>query len=180
MLSGTVPDRVERLVLLEGLGPVSTRPEHSPERLACALQEQARKAGRPLSTYPSRAHVAELLKASPSNLAPASIDTLLKRGLRDVERGVQWSSDKRLRYASRVRFTEDQVLAFLRRIACPTLLVLATDGLRMPSEPSEPSEKRVEALANLTRVEVPGRHHVHLDDPDLVAPHVAAFLGAET
>ena len=130
-----------------------------------------------MTTYPSRAHVAELLKASPSKLAPASIDTLLVRGLREVEGGVQWASDKRLRYASRVRFTEPQVLAFLRRVACPTLLVQATDGFRMPGELGE---ERLAAFADLTRVEVPGRHHVHLDAPERVAPHVEAFLGAQT
>lgn len=173
VLAGTVPDRIERLVLLEGAGPLSTGPDDAPERLAGALKEQARKRGRPLTTYPSRAHVADLLKASPSKLEPASIETLLVRGLEDVEDGVRWASDKRLRYASRVRFTEPQVLAFLRRIACPTLLVFATDGLRMPEPLVRP---RLEAIEQLQRVEVPGRHHVHLDDPKSVAPHVAAFL----
>jgi pimeloyl-ACP methyl ester carboxylesterase len=173
VLAGTVPDRFERLVLLEGAGPLSTGPDDAPERLAGALAEQAKKQGRTLATYPSRAHVADLLKGSPSKLASGSIESLLMRGLKEVDGGVQWSSDRRLRYASRVRFTEPQVLAFLRRIACPTLLVFATDGLRMPEALLTP---RLEAFADLTRVEVAGRHHVHLDDPDSVAPHVAAFL----
>lgn len=173
VLAGTVPDRIERLVLLEGAGPLSTDPDDAPERLAGSLREQARRQGRAMTIYPSREHVADLLEASPSKLAPSSIETLLVRGLEDVEGGVQWSTDRRLRYASRVRFTEPQVLAFLRRIACPTLLVLANEGLRMPEALLA---ARLEAFADLRRVEVEGRHHVHLDDPHRVAPHVAAFL----
>ncbi|MCR9160089.1 MAG: alpha/beta fold hydrolase [Nannocystaceae bacterium] len=176
VLTGTVPERVERLVLLEGVGPLATEPSDAPQRLAGALSEEARRRGRPPTTYPSRAHVAELLKASPSKLAPASIETLLVRGLEDVEGGVRWATDRRLRYASRVRFTEPQVLAFLERIACPTLLVFAKDGFRMPEAIVR---ARLEAIGQLSRVEVPGRHHVHLDDPRAVAPHVAAFLEAD-
>ncbi len=172
-LAGTTPERVKALVLLEGVGPLSTEAADAPERLAGALREQARKQARPVTTYPDVAHVAKALAFSPSKLAPASIQTLLARGLEPTQGGVQWRSDRRLRYASRTRLTEAQVLAFLGRIACPSLLVLADDGLRMP----EPIMKaRVAAIANLQSVEVPGRHHVHLDAPQTVAPAVASFL----
>lgn len=173
MLAGTTPDRVERLVLLEGVGPLTTTAADAPERLAGALREQARKQVRPLTTYPDVAHVAKALAFSPSMLTPDSIQTLLARGLRATEGGVQWRSDRRLRYASRTRMTEEQVLAFLRRISCPSLLVFAKDGLRMP-EPVMTA--RVDAIADLERIEVAGHHHVHLDAPDTVAPAVAKFL----
>lgn len=173
VLAGTFPERVERLVLLEGLGPLTTEPEDAPERLAGALREQARRQPRPPTTYPDRAHVARLLAMSPSKLEPSSIETLLDRGLEDVDGGVRWATDRRLRYASRVRFTEPQVLAFLRRIVCPALLVFADDGFRMPEAVSK---ARIEAIADLRTAEVPGRHHVHLDDAAAVVPHVAAFL----
>ncbi len=172
-LAGTTPQRVDRLVLLEGVGPLTTAAADAPERLAGALREQARKQARPLTTYPDVAHVAKALALSPSMLTPSSIQTLLARGMRTSEGGVQWRSDRRLRYASRVRFTEDQVLAFLSRIRCPTLLVVATDGLRMPETVMT---TRMAAIANLESIEVPGHHHVHLDAPQTVAPALATFL----
>lgn len=175
ILGGTVPDRVDRLVLLEGLGPLSTPPKDAPDRLAGALAEQARKGERSPTTYPSREHVAALMQASPSKLDPGSIDILLGRGLREVPGGVAWASDRRLRFSSRMRFTEPQVIAFLQRIACPTLLVSATDGFGL----ADALRPRLEAVADLRRVEVAGAHHVHLDDAAAVAPHVAAFLGPD-
>ncbi|MBV1860350.1 MAG: alpha/beta hydrolase [Nannocystaceae bacterium] len=173
VLAGTTPDRVDALVLLEGVGPLTTSAADAPQRLAGALREQALKRERPMTTYPDVAHVAKALAFSPSKLTPASIQTLLGRGLRHTEGGVQWRSDRRLRYASRVRMTEAQVLAFLDRIRCPTLLLLAEDGLRMPETLMA---ARLAAIADLESIEVPGHHHVHLDAPQTVAPAVAEFL----
>ncbi len=175
ILAGTFPERFASLVLLEGLGPLTTEAKHAPERLAGALLEQARKdQGRPATTYPGVEHVARALAMSPAKLAPESIQTLLGRGLKPADGGgVQWRSDRRLRYASRVRFTEPQVLAFLGRITCPTLLVRAQDGFRLGPERAA---ARRDAIATLQTVEVPGNHHVHLDAPQVVAPAVVAFL----
>ncbi|MGH1346125.1 MAG: alpha/beta fold hydrolase [Nannocystales bacterium] len=172
-LAGTTPQRVERLVLLEGVGPLTTTAADAPERLAGALREQARKQARPLTSYPGVAHVAKALALSPSKLTPESIQTLLGRGLKPTEGGVQWRSDRRLRYGSRTRFTEEQVLAFLGRIGCPALLIFAKDGLRMPEAVMN---ARIAAIADLELVEVAGHHHVHLDAPQTVSPAVAAFL----
>lgn len=172
-LAGTTPERVDRLVLLEGVGPLTTAAADAPERLAGALREQARKQDRPMTTYPDVAHVAKALAFSPSMLTPESIQTLLGRGLQPAEGGVQWRSDRRLRYASRTRMTEAQVLAFLGRIRCPTLLVFAKDGLRMPEAITT---ARLAAIADLESIEFPGHHHVHLDAPQTVAPAVGAFL----
>ena len=37
-------------------------------------------------------------------------------------------------------------------------------------------EQRKEFVQNLSHVEVEGAHHVHLDNPDAVAPHLNQFL----
>jgi pimeloyl-ACP methyl ester carboxylesterase len=176
VLAGTIPARIERLVLLEGMGPLTTTPEDAPERLAGALDEQARKADRPRVSYPDRAHVARALAMAPSKLTERSREILLARGLMALDDGVTWRSDRRLRYASRTRLTEPQVLAFLRRIRCPSLLVLADDGMRLP--PSV-AQARLAAIQSLQTAEVSGRHHVHLDAPEVVAPVVRGFLESQ-
>ncbi len=177
VLAGTVPERIERLVLLEGLGPLSSADDMTPKRLSDALAEQVRKGEKPSPVYADRAKVEQMLAAAPSKLAPHSVRTLLARGLEAVDGGVRWRSDRRLRFTSRVRLTEAQVLAFLGRIACPTLLLKGKDGFTYAG--SQGSE-RAAAVDDLRVVEVPGRHHVHLDAPQVVAPHVASFLGVST
>jgi pimeloyl-ACP methyl ester carboxylesterase len=176
LLAGTFPDRVAKLALIEGLGPMSEAPAEAPIRLARALTEQRRKGGRPQVKYTSRQDVARRLLTSVSKLTERSVQTLLERGLRDTNDGkVTWRADRRHRFASRIRLTEEQVLAFLSRIACPTLLVRASEGLPFSSQMYE---RRAAAVANLEVVEVPGRHHVHLDYPERVAPALQRFLGS--
>lgn len=175
IFAGTFPDRVVRLGLLEGLGPLTEAPDLAPVRLANALNEQRRKAGRPAPRYASRDDVLARLTAAASRLSSDSAATLLGRGLDEDDAGtVGWRSDRRLRFASRVRLTEPQVLAFLRNIACPTLLVEANEGFNF-----DPvlGKARAEAIKNLEVVQVLGRHHVHLDAPQRVAPALQRFFG---
>ncbi len=174
LLAGTFPDRVVKLAMLEGLGPLSEAPKDAPLRLQRALLEQRRKGGRPNTTYASRQVVAERLGNAMSQLTERAIATLLDRGLEDTSDGkVKWRADRRHRFASRIRLTEEQVLAFLSRIACPTLFVRASEGFPFASQDYE---RRVAAIAKLEVVEVPGRHHVHLDYPERVAPHLQRFF----
>ena len=177
-LAGAFPDRVARLVLLEGLGPLTDPAAQAPVRLARALNEQRRKAGRPLARYASAEELAQKLGATFSNLTDASIRTLLRRGLMDNDDGtVSWRTDRRLRFASRFRLGEEQVLAFIRAITAPSLLVRAKNGIPLDSDRVQ---ARVSAFSNLRIEEVAGHHHVHLDYPHRVAPAVAEFLSALT
>jgi pimeloyl-ACP methyl ester carboxylesterase len=109
-----------------------------------------------------------------SQLTENATATLLARGLEeDSDGSVKWRADRRHRFASRIRLTEEQVLAFLSRITCPTLLVRASEGFPFAAQSYE---RRVAAIAKLEVVEVPGRHHVHLDHPGRVAPHLQRFF----
>lgn len=176
LLAGTFPDRVVKLALLEGLGPLAEAPDDAPLRLARALTEQRHKAGRTPPVYSSRELIVQRLGASPSQLTERSSRILLERGLEETPEGkFTWRADRRHRFASRLRLTEEQVLAFLQRITCPTLLVRASEGLPFASNVYD---KRAAAVANLEVVDVPGRHHVHLDYPDRVAPALQRFFGS--
>jgi pimeloyl-ACP methyl ester carboxylesterase len=161
ILAGTRPELIERLLLVEGLGPLAETPEGTPARLAQALaREQERR--NPPRTHASIDDAATKL-AEVTGMRPDSARILVERGTVSTPDGVSWRADPRLRLPSRVRFTEEQVLAFLRRIACPTLLVRARSG--WPFDPATMSA-RVQAVADLRVVELDGGHHLHLDAPD--------------
>ena len=109
-------------------------------------------------------------------MARGSAEILVERGTVVTDDGVTWAADPKLRVASRYRLTEPQVLEFLGRIAAPTLIVRATDG--WPADP-EVMRQRGEAIRGALRVEVAGHHHVHLDEPELVAAHMRDFLAPQ-
>jgi pimeloyl-ACP methyl ester carboxylesterase len=173
VLAGAVPDRVQQLVLIEGLGPVTEDPKHAAERLARALEEEQRKQGKRAPVYATREEAVRRLEASMSRLSQAAARTLVTRGLREVEGGFTWRSDPRLRLPSRLRMMEAQVLTFLRAIACPVLLVRASEGF--PFAPKAESA-RVAALRDVHVVELAGGHHLHLDTPAPVADAIRERL----
>lgn len=172
MLAGTLPDRIERMVLVEGLGPMVELPERAPERMADAIAQEKRRTGKRKRVFASLDEAAEKI-ADVTRMEVSSARTLLERGLMPTEGGLSWRADSRLRLPSRVRFSEDQVLAFMRRITCPTLLIRAEDGWDYDANTMR---ARMECVADLKLVELPGRHHLHLDSPGAVAEHVGPFF----
>jgi pimeloyl-ACP methyl ester carboxylesterase len=172
-LAGTLPDRVDALVCIEGLGPMSEHPRHAPFRFAKSIADQIGKATKRPVVHASIDAAIERLGSSIARLSPAAARVLCERGLVEVDGGVTWRTDPRLRWASRARLVEAQVLAFLTAITCPALLVRATAGLPFYSAELE---ARVAAVAGWRHATVEGSHHVHLEAPDLVAAPIAAFL----
>lgn len=175
LVAGTVPERIDRCVLLEGLGPLATEPAMAPRQLGRALRVEARKQARVVRSYPDpETAIARLCEAI--RIRPESARILIERGLEldaNAGGGWTWRADPRLRLESRLRLSEDHVLAFLRAIRAPVLLVSATEG--WPHDPAL-FARRVEAVADLSHVTLPGHHHVHLDDPDPVAAAIVEFL----
>jgi pimeloyl-ACP methyl ester carboxylesterase len=169
VLAGAVPERVQRLALVEGLGPLTEEPKHAAERLGKALDEEERKQGKAAPVYATKGEAVRRLEASMSRLSHEAAQTLAARGLREVQGGVTWRSDPRLRLPSRLRMMEAQVLTFLGRVACPVLLVRASQGF--PFAPKAESA-RVAALRDAKVVELPGGHHLHLDTPAPVAAEI--------
>lgn len=172
-LAGAQPTRAEALVLFDGLGPISEAPELAAERLGRALDEQRTKLGRRAPVYADAELAASRLAGSISRISIDAARTLCGRGLVAVDGGVTWRSDPQVRWQSRLRLVEPQVLAFLRAISCPTLLVRPKDSV-FAGGPT--TDARVAALADVRVEETPGGHHVHLEDAQRVATVVVDFL----
>jgi pimeloyl-ACP methyl ester carboxylesterase len=175
LVAGAAPERIDRCALIEGLGPMSEAPEMAAKRLARSLRVERRKVERTnKKLHPSHESAAErLIDAAPMKIESARI--LVERGLIELEGGFEWRADPRLRIDSRLRMTEEQVEAFLRSITCPVVLIQAEQG--WPHIP-EQMASRVAAITNVQSVKLPGRHHLHLDDPEPVADVLAGFFGA--
>ncbi len=171
LVAGSCPERIERLALIEAIGPLTESAEQAPQRLADAL-ERARQPRTP-PTYPDIERVIEARRAA-GDLSRAAARRLVERSTRRTAEGVQWRSDPRLRGPSPLRLTERQALAFLAAIRAPTLLVRASDGL-LPSEDAGLG-RRIEQIADLEVADLAGNHHLHLEDPEPVAKRLNAFL----
>ena len=181
LLAGTIPPRITRLALIEGLGPLACAHDDAPERLATAIQRRASRERRRSRTHPSlEAAIERLLQVNPA-LPPEAARLIVTRGTRPAEagdiggaEGVTWRTDPRLRGFSPMRITEEHVTAFLTRIACPTLLLRAREGY--PFDPRGIG-LRVSQLRDVQVEELPGGHHVHMEHPAETGALLAPFLG---
>lgn len=174
VLAGAVPERIEQLWLVEGLGPISTAPEKGPELLRKAIAERNVIAEKSLRRFASLDDAVTARRSGQaSGLSERAARTLVERGTRAVDGGYAWSSDPRLTLTSAMRLTEEQVLAYVAAIECPTLLVLADPPL--PWVGGEAMRRRIAAVRGIEVRTLPGTHHLHLEDPQSVADAIAAF-----
>lgn len=167
LAAGTFPERVNNLVLIEGIGPYSHPDEDSPAQLRKALLHKP--SGR-RHYYPTKQAAIERL--AQRELEPHSAECLAHRGLSSDENGWYFHYAPEARAPSRARLSEAQVRAFLKAITCPTLLIEATDGLKGP----ETYHQRDQFIADIQVQKLSGRHHLHLDNPEPCAEQIRDFL----
>jgi pimeloyl-ACP methyl ester carboxylesterase len=173
LVPAVYPDRVEAAVLIEGAGPFAADAETAPAQMISALADEARLEGSSPRVFPTR-ETAVIARMRDTDLDRESATVLVERGTEEVEGGVRFTHDPRLRTRSRLRLTENQTLAFLCSIGCPVLAVRALQGWPFPEEVFN---RRMAAIPDLQLVEVEGGHHVHLTHPERVAPAINEFFG---
>ena len=174
IIAGSMPERVTHLALIDGIIPPTDKGENAAERMGMALQAQLdlREKQKPVYTTLDRA-----IEARMKGLVAVSreaAELLAQRGLMPVPGGYTWRTDSRLTLASPMRLTDEQAMAFVRRVSCPTQLVVAAEGMLA---------KHSELLSQLpfTVTTLPGGHHLHLNDESgavLVADCFNRFFSA--
>ena len=175
LLAGMWPERFAAVCLVEGLGPLTDIDANAPSRLSASLEAQRRHTEDRRRVFPDLAAAAQRLELAQGVGEPASL-LLAERGTESVEGGLRWRADPRLRVPSRVRFTESQVLAFIRAIEAPVQLIRAgTDCLRRGDH------ARARRGGGAPPARGGGRaHHVHLDHPKRVLPALQGLVDGLT
>ena len=107
----------------------------------------------------------------------SSVEILLSRGAVRKGDGALVLSDGRLKHGSPVYMSEARVTAILAGIEAPVLLIVASRGILAGRENTA---GRIGAIADLSRADVTGGHHVHLDDPDQVAAVIDPYLKGDS
>ena len=171
-MAAALPERVERLALIEGVVPPEGPPADPAQRLGKALREQLAQASRRKPLYADRAQAVRARSMSRLAVSERAAWLLAERGLMETEGGFTWRSDNRLTLTTPVRLEPALALEMVRQVQCPGLLVIAEKGLLA---------RRSDLLERLPfeQVRLPGGHHLHLDDDQgasLVAACINRFL----
>jgi len=171
LFAAIYPERVEQLLLIEALGPLTRTLDDALPRLREALDQHASfGTRRPLRVFASLDDAIAARRAV-NDLSEAAARAIVARGVREVDGGVVWSSDPRLTLVSPQRYTEDEVLTMLAGIRAPTRLVLADPTTSYL--PAAMMDSRASRVADIRVVRLAGHHHLHLEKAAEVATALA-------
>jgi len=176
LFAALYPERIETLLLIEALGPLTITPEQSLDQLRRGLDERAAFAKRrPLRVF-ADIESAIAVRMAASGLSRDAAKPIVERGVDAVEGGFVWSSDAKLTLASPQRYTEAQILAMLRGIRARTLLILAEPATSYLQESM--MAPRIACVDDIEVVRVAGNHHLHLEEPEQVFETIAQFFAS--
>ena len=186
MYAGVRPERVRRLVNLEGFGLPATRPEQAPQRYAQWIDEikQLHRGEMALKTYDSQEGVARrLLKTNP-RLGEDKARWLAGHWARPNAQG-QWEilGDPAHKITSAQLYRLDEALALYDSITAPVLAVEASDDSLAQWWKGKYSlaeyHQRLTRVRNVRKAVVhDAAHMLHHDQPTQVARLMEDFLGA--
>lgn len=171
--AGTLPERISRLLLIEGLGPLTKPAEKAPDILRESNDLWQAFPKKRMPQYVSE-KVAVAARMNVNDMAESSVRTLVQRNLRPEGDRFTWRTDPRLKVRSRVYLTEAQVQAFLHKLDMPTLLITGQQSALR--EWLDLIHSRIALVPSLEHVELNGGHHLHLDHPEPVAEAMQQFL----
>ena len=185
LYAGIRPQRVRRLINLEGFGMPDTEPEQAPQRYARWLDQlqQLHDGDMAMRDYDSLDAVARRLIKTNPRLVPERAAWLAQHWARETTPG-QWriQGDAAHRLTSALRYQVDDALAVHRCIAAPTLLVQAAEDtlaqLWRGTYTAEAFDRRIAVVPRLERALIENAGHMlHHDQPQAVAALIARFLG---
>jgi pimeloyl-ACP methyl ester carboxylesterase len=175
LFTGAFPERVERLALLEGVGPPVLPASTAVDRAQRWLRDLRRieRAPRPLASLDDA--VARLGANNPTVPHEVLVTRAKQLTRLDAAGRLVWAHDPLHKTTSPIMFRLDEFREYLTRIACPTLVVSGGKaGFHPPDE-----DERVALLRDATRVELPkAGHMMHWTDPAGLARELVAFFGA--
>jgi pimeloyl-ACP methyl ester carboxylesterase len=181
LYAGVRPERVGKLINLEGIGLPATRPEQAPQRYAGWLDGLRNPPE--MRSYDSLAEVAARLRKTNPRLASERAAFLAQHWSAQDDAGAwQILGDPAHKMTGPLLYHVDEVMACWRRITAPVLWVEADDTTMWrwmgPKDQARAEiDRRLAQLAQVTRRNIPDAGHMlHHDQPELLARMIEEFL----
>jgi len=182
LYSALYPEYVEHYIALDTITPSSTDPvrrlKQQGERLDNFLHlESMDPNSKPSYTYEEA--IQHLHNSINKGATKEGCEILVRRGtIRKPDGRYCFSRDVRLKANFESAYSRDYILRFASNLQCKILYIKANQGLSfLKAEDWEKFHDAIKKSAVLYEYHaVEGRHHVHLDFPERVAPLISNFL----
>jgi pimeloyl-ACP methyl ester carboxylesterase len=188
LYAGIRPERVNKLINLEGFGMPATRPTQAPSRLAKWMDQlKALHRGEiDLKPYPSLEAVAQRLIKNNPRLGEDKAHWLAKHWARANAQG-EWRilGHAAHKVVNAQLFKTDETQAIYERITAPALCVVAdSDSMSQwwkDSYTLDEFKQRIAAVPKLTHAVIgDAGHMLHHDQPEALAKLIEEFLSNQT
>lgn len=175
LFAGSWPEALEKLVLIEGLGPAEESYDDGPGRVRRWLRELRNVEGRGPRTFATLEQVAVRLDRLWPSLRPEQTMELAGwMTTEGPEGGFRWSYDPLHRTRTPMVFRPERWAPFLQAISCPVLTI--SGGESWVNWPD--LDTRRGNLVDRTHCHIErGSHMLHLDSCDLVGKAIAGHIG---
>ncbi len=168
LLAAAMGERVERLVLLDGIIVAPAEPGEAASQLGSYLKDQRANYGKAATPIPDFATALQR-RCEKLGMVADDCQPLVERASRTEPDGtVRWRHDPRIFGASAVKLDQDQQDSFIDALAVPTLFLLAEKGFAQWQEMRD----RVARNPHIDAREHAGGHHMHME-----REHAASIAG---
>ena len=184
LYAGVRPERVRRLVNLEGFGMAATQPQQAPGRYAKWIDElkKLHRGQADLRDYDDAAGVARRLMKTNPRLSQDKADWLARHWAQPDADG-RWKilGDPAHKITNANLYQVPEALALFERITAPTLMVEASeDSLTkwwQGKYTLDEFHRRIESVAHIETVVIQDAGHMlHHDQPEALARLIESFL----
>lgn len=179
--TGLFPDRIEKLIAIEGLGPspkmlVERQSQPLTERLNNWIEQRRSLSDRGPRVMSDLAEAKGRMKAAFAHLPDDLIHHLTETGLKTNSDGtVSWAYDPAGLGRSPADISHDDFVELWTKITCPTWLVYGANS--WASNPAEDGRARHFQNATVTLIKDAG-HWLHHDQFDDFMDQLDSFLGS--
>ncbi|MBR7888536.1 alpha/beta fold hydrolase [Marinomonas sp. A79] len=177
LVASIVPDKVRGLIVLDNMGPLTGTPDDRVVTLHRAIHKMTKHRLDRQTSYGSKEEMVIARMEGFTPLSNAASRLLVERGAKQNAEGVwTWRHDGKLTFPSPFRMDEASVTSFIKEIKCPTLALIANDGIYK----NNPSlvEARAAQFPWIKLKWLDGNHHFHLESDTClsVAVEIQQFI----
>jgi pimeloyl-ACP methyl ester carboxylesterase len=176
MYAGSRPERIARLVNLEGFGMRRTKPADAPKRYRKFLEQIAEPPT--LKPYKDFAELAGRLQKNNPRLTSAKADFLARHWGEERDGAVVLLADPAHKIVNATLYNLDEAIACWEAITAPTLVVAANDSEMLAKWITEDDyRQRLSHFRNLTQARIDDAGHMmHHDQPERLAALIEDFV----
>ena len=177
LYTGSIGEFVSKLILLEGIAPMTSPAEEAAQILRDGIQQFERLASVKMPVYESITQAIKIRERA-NGLSEAAAELIVKRGIKKIKTGdnlygFTWRSDPRLKVSSLSRMTDEQITNIIAQVNCPVLILLADQGL---PQLAAKVDTILPHFKHASYEKIAGHHHLHLDSVMGVSVSMRKFL----